>query len=400
MTTDATRAAPRAVRILGTRGVPNRHGGFEAFAEELAPYLAGRGWSVTVYCQETGDGAPWETSWRGVRRVHVPVRGAGSLSTVVFDWRCTLHARREPGLALVLGYNTALFCAAYRAAGIPCALNMDGMEWRRAKYTPLERAWFLLNERLGCRLADRLVADHPEIARSLRELVPAERVATVAYGARSVERADPARLAPYGLRPDAYLLVIARPEPENSTLQIVRAYSSRRRAIPLVVLGAYRREHRYHRRVLDAASPDVLFPGAVYERGTVDALRRFARLYVHGHTVGGTNPALVEALGAGAAVLAHDNPYNRWVAGDAADYFASEGECAAHLDAWGAATPPAGLERMRAAAAARHAAEFQLDAQLARYEALLAACAGVPVPTAAAPPIAASVAPPPTAATP
>lgn len=370
-------SATRAVRILGTRGVPNRHGGFEAFAEELAPFLAARGWSVTVYCQEEGDGAMWETEWRGVRRVHVPVRGGGSLGTVVFDWRCTRHARREPGLALVLGYNTALFCAAYRYGGIPCLLNMDGMEWRRAKYTWAERAWFLANERLGCRLADHLIADHPEIARYLGRLVAPDRVTTIAYGARRVDGADPGALAPYGVAPHRYLLVIARPEPENSTLEIVRAYSARPRAVPLVVLGAYRRGHPYHRRVLDVASPDVRFPGAVYDRAAVDALRRFARLYVHGHTVGGTNPALVEALGAGAAVLAHDNPYNRWVAGDAAEYFGGERECAARLDAWCEDTPPASLQGRRRAAAERHAAAFQLEAQLARYEALLAAHAGV-----------------------
>ena len=375
------RSASRVVRILGTRGVPNRHGGFESFAEDLAPFLVARGWTVVVYCQEEGDGPSWESQWRGVRRVHIPVREGGSLGTVVFDWKCTRHARREPGLALVLGYNTAIFSVAYRLGRIPSVLNMDGMEWRRAKYGLAERAWFLLNERLGCRIADHLVADHPEIARYLRRLVPMDRVSTIAYGARHVTNADVRRLEQFGLAADRYLLVVARPEPENLTLEIVRAYSARARALPLVVLGAYRRDHPYQRRVLDAAGTNVLFPGAVYDRDTVDALRHFARVYVHGHTVGGTNPALVEALGAGAAVLAHDNPYNRWVAGDAAFYFRDEAACTACLDVCCGDACPADIVARREAATRRHATEFDLETQLGRYERLLERYVEVDAPT-------------------
>ena len=147
------RAQPPRVQILGIRGVPNRHGGFEAFAEDLSRHLVAAGWKVTVYCQEEYPGlgespdSPWETRWEGVRRVHVPVRQDGALGTIVFDWRSTRLAAADPdaGLPLVLGYNTGAFCAAYRLRGRPSVLNMDGLEWKRAKYPLPSRIWLYVN---------------------------------------------------------------------------------------------------------------------------------------------------------------------------------------------------------------------------------------------------------------
>ena len=118
--------------------------------------------------------------------------------------------------------------------------------------------------------------------------------------------------------------MIARAEPENSILEVVQAWSRKPRGCKLVVLGKYEAGHAYQRAVQAAASAEVVFPGAVYEKPVVQALRFHARFYVHEHQVGGTNPSLVESLGTGNAVLAHDNAYNRWVAGDAGVYFADE----------------------------------------------------------------------------
>ena len=143
-------SAPPCVRILGCRGVPAAHGGFETFAERLAGYLAARGWVVTVYCQGRGRGPASEDRWRGIRRVHVPVQTAGALGTMIFDWKSTLHALGEPGVALTLGYNTAIFTALYRLRRIPNVINMDGIEWKRTKRSIPERLWLYANERLGC----------------------------------------------------------------------------------------------------------------------------------------------------------------------------------------------------------------------------------------------------------
>lgn len=361
------------IRILGTRGIPGRHGGFESFAEALAPYLVAAGWRVTVYCQDEGRGRARERTWEDIRLVHIPVRAGGALGTVLFDWRCTLHAAREDGIALVLGYNTAIFAAIYRLRGITTLMNMDGLEWKRGKWSWPAKAWLYGNELLGCWLSHHLFADHPEIARRLASRGCRAKVSTIAYGARSVVDADPAPVTKLGLQPGSYALVIARPEPENSILEVVRAFSAVQCAVPLVVLGRYAREHPYQCQVMQAAGSQVHFPGAIYDHDTVDALRRFARLYVHGHTLGGTNPSLIEALGAGVATLAHDNPFNRWVSGDAAEYFSGEAHCAAQLQ-W-LLDDASGPRRaaMSAAARARHADAFSLPATLGAYERVLSA---------------------------
>lgn len=357
------------VRILGTRGVPAAHGGFETFAEHLALYLVERGWQVTVYCQEDGAGAVCEDSWQGVRRVRMPVATPGAAGTIVFDLRSTLHAAREPGLVLTLGYNTAVFCALYRLTGIANVINMDGIEWRRQKWGALAKTWFWLNDWAGCWLGNHLVADHPEIARHLATRAPRAKITMIPYGSDRVETAATALLAPYGLAPDGYAILIARAEPENSILEVVRAWSRRPRGCQLVVLGKYAADHAYQCAVQAAASDEVVFPGAIYDKAVVQALRRHARFYVHGHQVGGTNPSLVEALGAGNAVLAHDNPYNRWVAGAGGSYFANEAECAAGIECL--LGDAAQLARQQAASRQRHAERFTWARILAEYEELL-----------------------------
>lgn len=132
----------------------------------------------------------------------------------------------------------------------------------------------------------------------------------------------------FQLKPSNYAIIIARAEPENSILEIVTAFSRKRRTIRLVVLGNYDLEkNEYHRKVRQAASDQVDFLGAIYDKEKLKSLRYFSLFYIHGHQVGGTNPSLVEAMGAGSAVLAHCNPYNKWVAGDAGVYFTNEEEC-------------------------------------------------------------------------
>jgi glycosyltransferase involved in cell wall biosynthesis len=191
----------------------------------------------------------------------------------------------------------------------------------------------------------------------------------VPYGADRVDDAPTEPLRTWQLTPRGYGLVIARPEPENSLLEIVRAWSATPRPFPLLVLGAYDLSHPYQAAVRAAASPDVWFPGALYDVDVVQALRHHARLYVHGHTVGGTNPSLVEALGAGSPVLARDNAFNRWVAGPGARYFRDEARCAAEVTAL--LHDEAALEAMRAASQARHAEAFTWDRVLPAYEAVL-----------------------------
>jgi glycosyltransferase involved in cell wall biosynthesis len=363
-----------SVSILGTRGIPAKHGGFETFAERLAIYLAEKGWSVTVYCQESGDGTNCEDEWNGIRRVRVPVRKKGPVGTVVFDLKSIFHSLGRADVILTLGYNTAIFCTLFRIKRITNIINMDGIEWRRKKWGAVAKLWFWLNDWAGCWLGNHLIADHPHIKKHLRTRVCEDKITMIPYGANGITDADIGVLNCYGLQPGKYVLLIARAEPENSILEIVRAWSCRPRGIKLVVLGKYEPGHAYQDTVKMFASHEVLFLGAVYEKGVVDALRFYARFYVHGHQVGGTNPSLVEALGAGNAVLAHDNPYNRWVAGEGGMYFSNEDECSELMDLL--LVDEACLIRMRAASRSRHVEQFTWDHVLEEYEKLLLRFAG------------------------
>ena len=355
--------------ILGTRGIPADHGGFETFAEHLALYLQERNWHVTVYCQEDTGARPWESEWRGVRRVHLPEPRQGPLGTIFFDWKSTRHVLNEPGLILTLGYNTALFCTLYRLRGRTNLINMDGIEWQRAKWSGPVRAWFWLNERLGGWLGNHLIADHPEIKRHLATRAREDKITMIPYGSDSITAADAALIEPYGLEPGGYALLIARAEPENSILEVVRAFCRQPRGIKLAVLGKYDSAHSYQRQVMEAAGTEVKFLGAIYDKAVVSALRFHARLYIHGHQVGGTNPSLVEALGAGNPVLAHDNPFNRWVAGDAQRYFSDEAGCAGELADILDNDPQ--LKDMANASRLRHQQAFTWKQVLGEYEALL-----------------------------
>ena len=335
----------------------------------LAPYLVSRGWDVAVYCQdETGAGA---ASWRGVTLVQLPDARGGSLGSIIFDAKAVWRAAGEDRLVLTMGYNTAILGVLLRARRRINIFNMDGIEWRRAKWPLPVKVWFYVNEWLGCWLGNHLVADHPEIARHLASRFAGRKTTMIPYCADPVTQPDPALLAPFAVEPDGFALVICRPEPENSILEIVRAFSRRPRGKRLVVLGRYRAEaNAYHRQVIEAAGEEVIFPGAIFDERVVGALRAFTCLYVHGHQVGGTNPSLVEAMAAPAPVLARDNRFNRWVAGEGARTFTDEADCARAFDELLARSPDE-LASARRASAARYEEAFTPAHVLGAYETLL-----------------------------
>lgn len=361
----------KAITILGIRGIPAAHGGFETFAEHLALYLVDRGWSVTVYCQEEGEDVRFD-EWRGVKRVKIGVSREGALGTVLFDLQSIRHARRESGVILTLGYNTAIFSLLYFGRRVKHAMNMDGIEWRREKWSRLQRLWLFFNEWSGCYLADHLIADHPEIGEHLSTRTRPDKIDVIPYGADALyETPTTSRPAFPFLEPNRrYALIVARPEPENSILEIVRSFARSRRECSLVVLGKFDPERNsYHRTVLGAASEEIIFPGAIYDKKVLSALRRHCILYIHGHTVGGTNPSLVEALGAGSPVLAHNNPFNRWVARSGAAYFSNEEECAARITEL--LGDDEALASMAEASKRQHSASFTWPKVLRQYEELL-----------------------------
>ncbi|MBM9477323.1 DUF1972 domain-containing protein [Nakamurella flavida] len=312
------------VRILGTHGVPAAYGGFETAAENVALHLRDHGWRVIVYCQETGDGPTREDTWNGLERVIVPVSREGWLGTSSFDLKSIRHAVRHRDVCLTFGYNTAVFNIAQRLLRIPNVINMDGIEWSRARWGKARQAILWTNERIACFVGDHLIADHPSIEVYLTTRARHSKISTITYGANAVTDAPTGPVTDRGLTPGKYLTLICRPIPENSILELVQGFSARPRGVDLVVLGNYDGEaDPYHRAVLDAAGDEVRFVGAIYDPAEVAALRFHGAGYLHGHTVGGTNPSLVEAMAAGNPVIAHDNEYNRWVAADGARYFAT-----------------------------------------------------------------------------
>lgn len=358
------------LNVLGIRGVPACHGGFETFAEKLCLYLVNKGWDITVYCQETGRKSLWESTWQGIKRVHIQVPQAGSLGTVYFDWLAAKDAVSRGGLCLTLGYNTAIFNLLQRFNGQMNVINMDGIEWQRDKWNAVAKVWFWLNERIGCWIGDHLVADHPCIAKHLAGRIRTDKITMIPYGADEVLKADADVLQLYDLEPGNFSVIIARPEPENSILEMVRAFSQKRRKHKLVVLGSFfPKTNHYHREVVMAAGQEVLFLGAIYDKEIVSSLRFYSRFYLHGHRVGGTNPSLVEAMGAGCAIIARDNSFNRWVAGDGAVYFKNEEDCALIFDKL--LVNDISVQEMKAASRKRFNEHFRWDYVLQQYENLL-----------------------------
>lgn len=324
----------KSISILGIRGVPAEHGGFETFAQGLAPYLVSKGWKVTVYCQLEGTKPTYSDSWLGVERICISVTGKGALSTFKFDWLSSSHAAiNEQGIVFTLGYNTAIFSLKYLFKKTLHVINMDGIEWQRQKWSKSQRLWFYMNELAGCMTGTILVADHPQIKAHLTKRYSKTPIVTIPYGAETIEK-KPSKnyLAKYSLTHVDFATLIARPEPENSILEIVRAFSQKQRGVKLVVLGNFDQRVKYQDEVLVAASDEVIFLGAIYDSETVQELRANSIFYIHGHQVGGTNPSLVEALGAANPVIAHENVFNRYVAGSEALYFHGEAECAKCID--------------------------------------------------------------------
>lgn len=350
--------------------MPANYGGFETAAENIARYLTDHGWRVIVYCQTDHNGPIYEDIWNGIERVNISVPDLSWLGTARFDLLSILHAVKHRDVCLTLGYNTGAFNILQRLFRVPNIINMDGIEWSRKRWGIVRQAILYINERFAALFGNHLIADHPELYTYLLTRAPARKITTITYGGHRTETAPTRPVEAFDLEPRSYLTLIARPIPENSVLELVEAFSAKRRGVRLAVLGAYdAAADDYHRAVLDAASDEVSFLGPVYEADTVRALRFHSLGYLHGHTVGGTNPSLVEALAAGNPVIAHDNKYNTWVAGSAGMYFSSSVDAEKCIDKLLA---DADLARtLGRNAMERFESEFTWDIVAGQYEALL-----------------------------
>ncbi len=322
------------IALIGTRGVPARYGGFETAVEEVGRRLAERGHDVTVYCR----GEDRSPEYLGMRRVVLPALRSRTMETLSHTGlsvgHVLAHLRRRPtDVAIVFNAANAPLVPLLRAARVPVAVHVDGLEWKRGKWGPTGRRYYLFAERCAVRWADALIADAVGIQDYYRRRygVPSE---FIPYGAPVLHEPALHRLAELGLAPGAYHLVVARLEPENHVDLVLRGYARSTAEQPLVVVGSapYASPHVAEVERLAAADGRVRMLGGVWDGELLDALYAGASCYLHGHSVGGTNPSLLRALGAGAGVGAFDVDFNREVAGEAALYFAEDADVAAVVE--------------------------------------------------------------------
>ena len=367
---------PLSVALIGSRGIPGRYGGYETLMEELGVRLVARGFRVTVYCRS--HSTPRELkSWRGVDLVVLPTIRHKYLDTPIHTFLSCLHAASAGyDAALVVNSANALFVPLLHVGGIPVALNVDGIEKRRAKWGAFGRAVYAFSERLACRVPDALVTDAEVIRRHYLRRYRAESV-PIAYGVDPRPPAATGVLEKLGVAPRQYFLYVSRFEPENNPHRVAEAYRRVGGDLPLVMVGGAPYAERFIAGFRQGADPRILFPGAIYGEGYRELLSH-ALAYVHATEVGGTHPALVEAMGYGNCILVNDTPENREVAGGVGCYFdaAEPAGLAAGLE-WVRSHP--GRARARGRAAARRARLlFSWERVADRYAELLGRLAGRP----------------------
>ncbi|HSK77896.1 MAG TPA: DUF1972 domain-containing protein [Thermoanaerobaculia bacterium] len=304
---------PLHVALIGSRGIPARYGGYETLMEELAVRLVDRGFWVTVYCRS--HSTPRElTSYRGAELVVLPTIRTKYLDTPVHTLLSAIHASRGGyDAALVVNSANALFVPILRMGGVPVALHVDGIEKRRAKWGPVGRAVYALSERLACVLPDVLVTDAEVIRRHYLERYGAESV-PIAYGVDPRPPAETGVLARLGLASRRYFLYVSRFEPENNPHRVAEAYRSVGGDLPLVMVGGAPYASGFIAGFTLGADPRILFPGGIYGEGYRELLSH-ALAYIHATEVGGTHPALVEAMGYGNCIVVNATPENVEVAG-------------------------------------------------------------------------------------
>jgi glycosyltransferase involved in cell wall biosynthesis len=305
------------IAIVGARGIPANYGGFETFSEELAVRLVERGHDVTVYCRERYP----EPIYRGVKLVYLPTIRHKYFDTLAHTFLSTFHlvGRRLAGhgtdVALYLNAANAIFTLLPRLLGIPVALNVDGIERRRRKWNAAARAWYLVSERLATLFPSAVITDAVTIQDYYRERYHKSST-FIPYGADAELTATADELARLGLEKQRYFLYVSRLEPENHALQVRQAFEKVPTDLRLALIGDAPYAGEYIRQVRDTRDPRLVMPGAIYGRAYKE-LGTWCFAYIHATEVGGTHPALIEAMGRGALVIYRNVPENVEVCGDA-----------------------------------------------------------------------------------
>jgi len=359
------------IALLGTRGIPANYGGFETFAEELSARLVKRGHHVAVYCR-TNNVSSRVTPYRGVELKFLPTIPHKYLDTLAHTAISTVHA-------LFGRYDAVLYCNsanailtfAPRVIGTPTALNVDGLERDRRKWNKLGQAWYSLSERLSCWLPSETITDAAVIHKYYAERY-GKSSHLIAYGADFEKESSTGTLERLGLEPGQYFLYVSRMEPENNALLVAKAFAQTSVPQRLALVGDAPYAADYMRAVKSVTDPRIVMPGGIYGKGYRE-LQSHCLAYVHATEVGGTHPALIEAMGRGAPTLYLDTPENVEVAGDAGMPFGPSEKALAKLIENTAAMAPAELAEWRWRAETRARSRYDWEQVTDQYEHLLSA---------------------------
>jgi len=319
------------IGILGTRGIPNHYGGFEQFAEHLSQGLLQRGHDVAVYNSSLHPYTKKE--WKGVQIIHCRdwEQKIGTAGQFFYDLNCINDARkRNFDVLLHLGYTSDSVWHWRWPKRTVNIVNMDGLEWQRSKYNKPTQRFLKWAESLAAKHAHSLIADSLAIREHLRvnyNKLPVY----IPYGAEIFSRPDPMVIEKYGLLPQRYSLLIARMEPENNIEMIIRGHLVSDSRYPLFVIGNI--TNKFGKFITSTYNdPKIKYSDAIYDKTELDNLRYYSACYFHGHSVGGTNPSLIEAMACGCRIVAHDNRFNKAVLQNDADYFSHAEDVAAIIN--------------------------------------------------------------------
>jgi glycosyltransferase involved in cell wall biosynthesis len=312
------------IAILGTRGIPNYYGGFEQFAEFFSVYLVEKGHDV--YCYNSHNHPFQEKSFRGVHILHQhdPEYKYGTFGQFIYDYNCIIDARkRDFDIILQLGYTSNsiwFFLMPKKAINI---INMDGLEWKRSKYSWAVQQFLKVAEWLAAKSGDYLVADSLGIQSFLKKKYNKEST-YIAYGAHLFNSPNEKILEQYQVKAGNYNMIMARFEPENNIDMVLEGVVlNKEDQTPILVIGKHETKYGAYLKDKYKNHPNIRFIGGVYNLEHLNNLRYFSNLYFHGHSVGGTNPSLLEAMASQALVIAHNNDFNKGVLKENAYYFSS-----------------------------------------------------------------------------
>ncbi len=308
------------IGIIGTRGIPNHYGGFEECAQQIAVRLVNMGHKVLVY---NSHHHPYQQKeFEGVEIIHKydPEHRIGTFGQFIYDLNCILDARwRNFDVILMMGYTSSSVWQRFLPPRAVIITNMDGLEWKRSKYSRRVQQFLKRAERWAANGSNVLIADSVEIENYLNEKFK-NQVIHIPYGAKRLKDPDPSILASYGVEAGEYNLVVARLEPENNLETILGGIQkSSSKKITLVIGNHDSSYGEYLKKTFRDSR--IRFIQGTYQKEAIHNLRYFSNVFFHGHSVGGTNPSLLEAMGCSCMICAHDNPFNREVLGDDASYF-------------------------------------------------------------------------------